>query len=439
MTEYLQRKAQKDDTGANSVLAKAGELPGNLQATTENYRMVDDDFQLPVLAARYLARPDIPPDRKREFLHAASGKDDGTSRLTLLTRNLLYVSQRSRAYVENPVAENLVGFPQLDEHRWFPGSWRDSGAGYANGRFAMDVNVVWAPKALEAIAKIFAALRELGISIDDLQTAAPELRDTKLIEYARKPETLQQAIRAWRNAARHFEIHLSPQEVQQRVRAKLDWLPEEERAYWKNVIANSAADQKSIEFLALSLDEKGQPIPVANTDPATWLFLENYTNEILKGEISPEAVLKRLRIFAVPYPVGLFVEGVGPLVANDAYAFAEVWENFQRDPYHSPRTIWGREVNLLLLGLARQIGAAYDSAGHLKNPVLNSYVEELRVLLDKTLTAVESSGLEHNELWSYRIAGTKLLPARYSTTSDIQLWNLTDLAVQYLLDRISGL
>jgi hypothetical protein len=359
--------------------------------------------------------------------------------LALLIRNLLYVAHISSSYVAQPVAENLVSFQKLDQQRWHSGSWRDSGVGYANGRFAMDINGVWVPNALKSIEKILTALREIGFSIDDLQSVAPELHGTKLIEYAQKPETLQQAIKAWRSAIRHFEVHLPPQEVQRRVRAKLHWLPEEERTYWENVIAKNAADKENVEFLALSLDGKGQPIPAANTDVVSWLFLENITERILQGEIKSSDVLERLKIFGMSYPVGLFMEGVGPVVANDVYADSVVWKNFERDHYHSPRVIWGREVNQLFLGLSKQILAAYDAEGRIKDASLDSYVRELRALLNKTHAAVEASGLKHNELWSYRIVNKTLLPARYATTTDIQLWNLTDLAVQFMLARVAKL
>jgi hypothetical protein len=49
---------------------------------------------------------------------------------------------------------------------------------------------------------------------------------------------------------------------------------------------------------------------------------------------------------------------------------------------------------------------------------------------------VRASGLEHNELWSYRIERGRLLPTRYGTSSDVQLWSSTDLALQYLLARL---
>ena len=50
---------------------------------------------------------------------------------------------------------------------------------------------------------------------------------------------------------------------------------------------------------------------------------------------------------------------------------------------------------------------------------------------------MHASGLEHNELWSYRIEGGRLRPTRYGTTSDIQLWSGTNLAVQFALARLN--
>ena len=435
MSEYLKQNSQKDEA-AKQTLINAEQVLENLQAVTENYHMVDDDFQLPVLTARYLMNSGISNERKREFLQSAISGDDETSKLTLLLRNFHYVSKISRAYVRNPVPENLISFKKLDGRRWHAGSWRDSAVGYANGRYAMDINAIWVPQALASIEVIFTSLREFGFSIDDLQTVAPEIRDTELIEYAQKPELLHQAITTWRSAEQHFKVSLTQEEVQHRIRSKLNSLSEEERDYWMTVLAKSGGQKQNIDFLAISLDEKGQPIPLPHTDIATWLFLENLTERIIKDEIKSGAVLERLQMFVTPYPIGLFLAGVGPVVANDVYASPDIWQKFENDLYHSPRVIWGREVNLFFLGLAKQIMAAYDSEGQIKEASLAPYVQELRAILEKTLTAVEASGLKHNELWSYRIEGGKLLPVRYATTTDIQLWNLTNLAVQFLLDRL---
>ena len=87
--------------------------------------------------------------------------------------------------------------------------------------------------------------------------------------------------------------------------------------------------------------------------------------------------------------------------------------------------MWGRDVNVLLAGLALQIAAL--PSGSDPAPLADA--------LQRTVTAVDRSGLRHAELWSYRIDNGRLVPTRYGTSSDVQLWSLTDLAVQYLLNR----
>jgi hypothetical protein len=166
---------------------------------------------------------------------------------------------------------------------------------------------------------------------------------------------------------------------------------------------------------------------VINTDPATELFLNSGLN--------PGEALEDLAPFLRPYPAGLLVEGLGPLVANDAYASRPIWERFQADQYHGPRVVWGREVNLLFLGLASQISAA-GVPRRTDVPVRGARVQEQEDALRRTLAAVNASGLQHNELWSYEIREEKLMPVRYGTSSDVQLWNTTDLAVEFVLSTL---
>ena len=215
-------------------------------------------------------------------------------------------------------------------------------------------------------------------------------------------------VNTWDGAVDHFEVALDPGEVATRVKAKLAALPAAERTHWDSVLATNGFPADTLRFFAVSLDAEGRPIPVMSTDPAMLLLLE---------DLSPAREADVLRSFGLPYPVGLFVDGLGPLVANDAYAPPAVWQMFERDLYHSPRVVWGREINILVAALAR------------RQP------PDARAVLAQTLDAVERSGFRHAELWSYRIdsAGTGLRPVRYGTGSDVQLWSLTDLAVQYLL------
>ncbi len=411
---------------ADSLLEQARAVLGKLQKTRENYHMIDDEFQLPVLAAQYLGDPTVRPEQKRGFLLDSS--ESREPRLVLLLREMALVATWTASYVQDPRPTNLVSFPKRDATHWRSASWRDSDAGYAGGRFAMDVNAIWAPQALESIGLILAALPKVGITREHIDSIAPGISGTPLAQYLADPASLARTIETWKGARRHFEVRLGPTEVQQRVRAKLAWLPPAERRYWQKLMAERGPMRDSLSFLALSLDTGGKPIPVVNTDPATGLFLGTTAE--------PETVLRDVAPFALQYPVGLLVDSLGPLVANDAYASRQVWDRFRADTYHSPRVVWGREVNLLFLGLANRIKAALDGARPSSDPNHEPYVNRLQDVLRGTTAAVEASGLGHNELWSYRIEGGRLLPIRYGTSSDVQLWNTTDLAVEFVLSTL---
>src|SRR6266550_4055011 len=395
-------------------LARARALLAHLAATRENYIMVDDDFQLPVVAARYLVDPRVPADRKRDFLRTGQ-------HLARLASNLAFVVRKGAPYARDPVATNLVSFPRAPDGHWISASWRDSRAGYGGGRFAMDVNVIWVPHALEAVGTILDALKQLGIT--------PVIREQPLAAFARDRAALQRAVTSWKGAERHFRVTLARKDVSERVAARLRWLPPAEGEYWNNVAQRTGAPADTLRFLALSLDGAGRPIPIVNTDPAMLLLVDS---------LGPDRTLELIGPIMLPYPWGLFVDGLGPVVANDAYATRDVWEAFHRDRYHSPTVVWGRDVNALLAGLARAMrnakfgmrndSAVVDFAFRIPHSALSD-------ALDRILTAVNQSGLRHAELWSYAIENGRLVPSRYGTSSDVQLWSLTDLAVQYLLNH----
>ena len=426
LAQYFALSRRGNRTAADTALAHARALLADLQRVRENYHMRDDEFQLPVVVARYLANPAIPAARKKAFLLDSS--DTRGPRVAQLLRELGLVAALAAPYARDPVVQNLIASPRLDSTHWRSISWRDSNAGYANGRFAMDINAIWAPRALESIASIARALTAIGFTQQQLDAYAPSGGAGKpLADLLHDGAFFQRATQNWRSAARHFVVTLTPQELETRVAAKLAWLPPDERAYWQRVLSSASADKSGLSFLAISLDSAGRPIPVVNTDPATGLLLRD------ASDVSPDAIAAVRRDVAAitrAYPIGLFVDRLGPLVANDAYASPSVWEAFKRDTYHSPRVVWGREVNLILLGLANQITGAGPSGE------VVGYVDEMRSALMRVNAAVEASGLKHNELWSYEIEAGALKPIRYGASTDVQLWNVTDLAVQFVLKRL---
>jgi hypothetical protein len=410
MTAYF-AAASADSAAAGDTLTRARDVLSHLARTRENYHMLDDEFQLPIVEARYLADTTVPRATKRDFLlEADSG---GATRLGLMIREMALVAEETRAYAQDPRPANLVSFERLDSTRWRSASWRDSDAGYAGGRYAMDINAIWAPRALEAIATILTVLPGLGFESAALDSLIP--RTGVLAGYRGDPTSLRRATETWHGARRHFIVTLGPEEVARRIGAKLAWMSPAERAYWRKVLDASGGARDSLSFLALSLDSTGTPIPVLSTDPATELFLD--------ATSADGVAMDQLQPMLRPYPVGLLVAQLGPLATNDAYADRRVRNTFAKDAYHGPRVVWGREVNLLLLGLAAIQRRAPTQAGSAQRAA-----EAARQVLE----AVRASGLDHSELWSYRIEGNRLIPSRYGTGSDVQLWSTTDLAVQYL-------
>jgi hypothetical protein len=432
MSDYF-RLRQRNRAAADTALRNARALLADLQRVRENYNMRDDEFQLPVIVARYLANSSVPASRKRAFLMDTS--DGRGPRIGQLLRELALVAKLSAPYAREPVVQNLIASPRLDATHWRSISWRDSNAGYANGRFEMDINAIWAPTALESMAQIFSALHPIGIDPHQMVSDSPALSSTPLRDMLFDPAFLEKAIQNWKGAGQHFVVTLTPEEIQTRVAAKLQSLPADERSYWQRILGATGADKSPLSFVAISLDSAGKPIPVPNTDPATWLLLRD-ARDVTPTAIG--AVQRDVRAMTRPYPVGLFIDRLGPVVANDAYASPAVWEAFRADTYHSPRVVWGREVNLILLGLANQINGANEiQARSGATAGLTAYEQELVSALTRVYGAVETSGLKHNELWSYEISGGTLKPIRYGASTDVQLWNVTDLAVQYVMSRMA--
>jgi hypothetical protein len=416
--------ADTANAGDAALLARADTVLRRLRVTRENYHMIDDEYQLPIVVARWITDAAVTPAAKRAFLLARDAT--GVTRAQQLVRELALVARLAAPYAANPVTTNLIAFAPRAPAGFETASWRDSGAGYAGGRYAMDINTIWVPHALDALGRILTALQDLGIHVGDVTSG-----DTPLAQFAKSPAALQHAIATWKGAEQHFVVQRDAAAVRAAVTARLAAMPDGERAWWLSRPGTDAALRDSIAFLAVALDGAGAPIPVANTDAATRIFLGEGDGPSTPPSDAATARLQRdAALFTRPYPVGLLVDRIGPVVANDAYATPAVWDAFVKDPYHGPRVVWGREVNLFLLGMANQLSR--DSDTGVKAAERRSV---MRTALNTVRSAVEESGF-HTELWSYGFERGTLGAMRYGSGADIQLWSTTDLAVQYVLARL---
>ena len=218
VARYLRRSSEGNPGGAEALLDTARSLIADLQRTRESYTMVDESFQLPVLVGRYAASSDVTSAEKKKFFAGEIGTE---TRLALIVKNLLLVYDLAAPFGARRDSLSLVSFPKLDGGGWRSGSWRDSGPGYAGGRFGMDVNVVWVPMALESARNLFVTLKGLGFTPSDIESLAPGIIGTALDRLAHDAASFDPLIAAWRNAGRFFTVHLRPEEVKNRIEAKL--------------------------------------------------------------------------------------------------------------------------------------------------------------------------------------------------------------------------
>ena len=430
LVDASQKARDRDNAAqADALLAQSRTALRDLRRVRENYHMIDAALQFPIVVARWLGDSTVSATRKRAFL--LDSTDGGEPRVRRLVRELALVARMTASYATAPKAANLISFAPRDSGRWASQSWRDSNVGYAGGRFAMDVNAIWAPHALESVGAILRSLRSIGLDPEPIVRVAGDATAMSVLRsYVREPAALERAVTTWAGADRRFLVGLTAADVEVRTRARLGAMSDEERRHWTNVLSRTGADRNALTFLALSLDAAGHPIPVANSDPSTGLFLGDVGGRAPTVTPQTRANVRRdVRLFALAYPVGLLIDSVGPAVANDAYAGPATWRDFDRDRYHGPRVIWGRENNLFLLGTIRRIDDASTPVAR-RDPANAAYVAELRGAMDKVLSAVQASGF-HSELWSYEVHGDRVSPIRYGSGSDVQLWSTTDLVVQY--------
>src|SRR5687768_7718392 len=120
MTEYFRQTGRGNRTAAATALASARLILADLQRVRENYHMRDDEFQLPVVVARYLGNSAVTNARKRAFLDSLDGR---STRIGLLMKELALVASLAAPYARDPVVQNLIASPRLDPTQWRSISW----------------------------------------------------------------------------------------------------------------------------------------------------------------------------------------------------------------------------------------------------------------------------------------------------------------------------
>jgi hypothetical protein len=377
--------AHEEDIGEFAVLRHAKEGGGRAATPVYDYGMVDDDFMLAPLAARWLLTEQRASAWAREFL--ARKGDNGERRGSALARNLLWVVERTAAFARDPRANNLVSI----KPGRMTGDWRDSDLGLGHGRYPYDVNAALVPAALEATARLSDS-RLLDDYLDGAQRRALSRAAAQERVWAQRAATL-------------FAVDRPATETRAAINAyaaeiRVDPQP-----------ALEALDTAALEFHALSLDEQGRVVPILHSDEGFRLFLT---------EPEPVDLARCITAIMRPFPAGL-ITSAGMLVANPMPAGAELRREFSRTAYHGT-VVWSWQQALMAAGLDRQLRRS-------DLPVsLRAQLAQARSRLWAVIQNTQA--LRTSELWSWSYASGQYRPEPFGRSrADVdesnaaQLWS----------------
>jgi hypothetical protein len=383
--------AHEEDIGEFAVLRNSREGRGRVATPVYDYGMVDDDFMLAPLAARWLLDDPRGRARAQSFLSAR-----GASRAhgAALARNLHWLVERARPFADDPRVANLVGI----KPGRMTGNWRDSEQGLGRGRYAYDINAALVPAALDAAARLSDS-GLLNTWLDEGQRGA--------LRGARGSAQVWMA-----QVAKLFAVDVPAPQARAAIAAYAGEIGVDSQGALRT-LGNAA-----LSFHALSLDEQGKPIPILHSDEGFRLLFTDPAAEEIERCIG--AVMRR-------FPAGLITDA-GLLVANPALAPPGLRREFSRFAYHGT-VVWSWQQALLAAGLDRQLARKDLPAS------VRARLKQARTELWSVIN--RSAELRTSELWSwslsqgrYRIEPFGRPGADVDESNAAQLWSTVYLGVR---------
>jgi hypothetical protein len=385
--------AHEEDIGEFAVLRRRAEgsagAGGAGQAAEPifDYRMIDDDFMLAPVAADYLSGTST--DRAEAFLNRTTPA--GETYRDALLRNFRFVLDQAAPFAERPGVEHLIALRPGE----LAGEWRDSDNGLGGGTIAYNVNAVFVPAALRAIARL----------------ADSDLLDAKKAPAAGLDRAARMAEVWTTEAPRVFTVSVTPDAARAAVRAYADVVGVDPAP------AIASLPPEPLRFNAVSLHASGEAVRVLNSDDGfALLFLDP----------PPERVELSVRAMMRPFPAGLLT-GAGLVVANAAFADPSLQPLFSNQQYHGA-VIWSWQQAVLAAGLARQLRRT-DLP-----PATRDLLRDAQVRLWNAIKAGRE--VQSSELWSwsfaegrYRVEPFGQRGGDQTESNAAQLWSTIFLAV----------
>jgi hypothetical protein len=377
--------AHEEDIGEFAVLRHRSDAP------IYDYKMIDDDFMLAPVAAAWLLDHEEGRRRARAFFARKLSSRETVG--SAMARNAVHVLGAARAFAQEPVPQNLASL----KPGFAVGQWRDSEHGLAGGRYPYDVNAVWIPAALSAIARIDAQ------GLFRAHAADGEQQDfSGAAKWAK----------TWSaHAPAMFEVRMTRDQAADKVRAQAA------RAGVDATPALASLPPDSLRFAAVSLDAERRPIPVLHSDVGFALLFGD----------PPSASVDAMVTSALrPFPAGLLTD-IGMMSANPGYADPTVQALFGRNAYHGTG-VWSWQQALMAAGLARQLRRS-----DLPDSV-RARVQDAEARLWRAIDA--SSAMRTSELWSWTFVDGRYRIVPFGQGRDdadesnaAQLWSTVYLAI----------
>lgn len=399
-----------------------------------DYKMIDDDFMVPLMAREFIN--DTPQEEVLKFFDKINIQ--GESNLTTLLRNFNYLLEKTWDYTQKEKKSSLIAIKSGET----TGDWRDSVVGLGYGVYPCSVNVDFVGESLSSIKKI---LNSRLFKNEELFAAAEKYSLQWLRAYLLSPFQPCKALEAWFNAKEYFRVNISEEEIRQKLKHYLEkhTLTQDEREYFRKVSAEGVTLDEFLEgvpipslmegitFYALSLDENCLPIAVMNSDSAFRLFCGNPPLEEI------EAFLKILRL---PFPLGLS-SPYGIFVSNPVYSEdSRLWSVLDQNAYHGT-VVWSWHMAMIEKGLMKQIKRFSSRKGF--EPLIKDMKQMLEICLQMDRKAGD---LINSELWTYEIREGEMFPVPFgedskaSTVSNpVQLWSAAGISVMKEYEEISSL
>jgi len=354
----------------------------NPSLDTHDYKMIDDDFLLPIVMNDFLKLKTFNTMEKLDFLKKIKDK---------LVLNINFILNKL-----------TLNFPIKLKKDSLVGDWRDSEAGLGFGLYPFSVNIGFSKKSLDCIHYIKKFLIKNNICKNN------DFINFNMTNFNKKYKKLYSK----------FKVKLNRSEIQDSLTQYFDFLSHK-NIHFQHTIENLP---DNINFFALSLDKNLQPLKILHTDI---VFL------IEQLPLNSNELTCLLDHIFLEFPYGLYTD-IGFIIANPAYTNSTSYFSMFDDFRYHGTVIWGFQNNYIISTILQKIANTMLLTSDKRKKITKIFKNQIDILLKSA-----------EELWSFEYKNNKYIFKNFYGETDsnsVQLWSCTFLgAIYYWLKHFKEL